>query len=224
MIDGYLDRVERWIAGPESRKQQIRAEIEAHLREAERAGDVEGAIARLGDPREAARAFSEGYSLAPAPLSRRIPAALIDIAVTVGLVFAASGLGAWTATVNPSVTVNGNDADFWAMGAGVVMLLLGAFAWWVFVLPILEWRTGRTLGKALMGLRTVSESGTAPSFGQVVLRRLTLIFSGPLQLIDWGFVFFNQKHQRGLDILAHTLVIEDPRGRAMETVPASPAA
>ena len=209
MTENYLNEFERWVAGPTARKQQLRAELEEHLRSAESAGDV-GTLSRLGTPREAAEAFSQGYELTPASLRRRIGAAVVDLGIFMGLIVGASGLGAWDAEVGPGLRVDGNNADFWSMGVMPVAMILAAGLWWLVALPLLEWRTGRTAGKALFGLRTISESGVAPTFGQVVLRRLTLIFSGPLQLIDWGFVFFNPKHQRGLDVLAKTLVVSDP--------------
>lgn len=73
----------------------------------------------------------------------------------------------------------------------------------------MEWRYGRTPGKAMLGLRAVSEEGTALSFGQAVVRRLTLVFSGPLQLIDWAFALFDPRRQRAVEKLAHTIVIQD---------------
>ena len=218
MIEAYLDRVERWIAGPKSRKAQIRAEIEAHLRGAERAGDVEAAITRLGEPREAARAFSEGYSLTIAPLSKRIPAALVDLVLFVFLLTAAGALIALVAST--TVDGDGRGPDFLATAVAVIATV-GAILWWAVGLTLVEWKTNRTPGKAVFGLRVVAESGTAPSFGQIVLRRLTLIFSGPLQIVDWCFVFFNPKRQRAFDILARTIVVEDPRDGAMEAVPST---
>lgn len=209
MTEQYLKEFERWVAGPKARKQQLRAELEEHLRAAEAAGDVD-ALSRLGTPREAAEAFSEGRELVPASLPRRIAAALTDLAVPVVLFLGAVGLGAWDAEMWSKVD-GANEPDFRTLGAVAIVLLLSAMLWWVVVLPLLEWRTGRTLGKSLFGLRTVSEAGTAPGFGQVIVRRLTLFFSGPLQLIDWGWAFFNSKHQRGLDVLAKTLVVSEPR-------------
>jgi uncharacterized RDD family membrane protein YckC len=55
---------------------------------------------------------------------------------------------------------------------GVTLLVLGGL-WWFVILPLLEWWVGRTAGKAVLGLRVLAEDGTAPSFGQIVARRLT---------------------------------------------------
>lgn len=89
--------------------------------------------------------------------------------------------------------------------AGAVLAMI----WWVAGLTIMEWRYGRGPGKAIFGLRVVTEDAIAPSFGQVVIRRLTLVFSGPLQLIDWAFALFDPRRQRAVEKLAHTMVIQD---------------
>ncbi|MGI8709193.1 MAG: RDD family protein [Actinomycetota bacterium] len=92
--------------------------------------------------------------------------------------------------------------------AGLFLVGLAGL-WWTFGLTLMEWRFGRTPGKAMLHLRAVSEDGTALSFGQAVVRRLTLVFSGPLQLIDWAFALFDPRRQRAVEKLAHTLVIHD---------------
>ncbi len=47
------------------------------------------------------------------------------------------------------------------------------------------------------------------SFGQAVVRRLTLVFTGPLQAIDWVFALFDARRQRAVEKLAHTLVVRE---------------
>src|SRR5918999_5883093 len=87
MTEQYLKEFERWVAGPKSRKQQLRAELEEHLRAAEAAGDVD-ALSRLGTPREAAETFSGGYAPPVAGLWRRFAAFVTDtllIVVTLAL-------------------------------------------------------------------------------------------------------------------------------------------
>jgi uncharacterized RDD family membrane protein YckC len=54
-----------------------------------------------------------------------------------------------------------------------------------------------------------TEEGIAPTFGQVIVRRLTLVFSGPLQIIDWAFALFNPQRQRAVEKLARTIVVQD---------------
>ena len=218
-LEEYLFQFERWVGGSKQRKARVRAEFEEHLSGAEQAGELESAMKRLGDPRSAARDFTSGYRLEPAPLKRRFFAALIDLGVFIALVGIGLGTGTWAATrrneaLFPEDLSIGFSGETWYLTSftplGVSLLVLAGL-WWFVILPLLEWRTGRTLGKAALGLRVFAEDGTAPSFGQIVVRRLTLVFSGPLQLFDWGFVFFNAKRQRAFEILAKTMVVAEDR-------------
>ena len=193
----------------------MRAELEEHLSGAEQAGELESAMKRLGDPRGAGRDFTSGYALTPSPLLRRFFAAGIDIAIFIALIGSGLATGRWRGTrrdeaLFPEDLAVDLAGETWYLTSitalGVSLLVLGGL-WLLVILPLLEWRVGRTLGKAALGLRVLAEDGTAPSFAQVIVRRLTLVFSGPLQLFDWGFVFFNARGQRAFDILAKTLVV-----------------
>ena len=220
MTEEYLKEFERWVAGPKDRKKRVRAELEEHLRAAEAAGDVE-ALTRMGTPREAAATFSAGHELDLAPLPRRIGAALVDL----GLVFIpliALAIGGFI--FEPPGNIPHEDIGFKGVGGLewlTLVLFFGAGAWWTIGLVLSEWRTGRTPGKALLGLRVVTEDGISPSFGQIVIRRLTMFFSGPLQTIDWAFMFFTKKHQRAFELVAKTVVVRDETTTArLEVAPA----
>ena len=212
--DEYLFQFERWVGGSKHRKTRARAELDEHLDGAEQAGELDSALKRLGEPRSAARDFTSGYTLSPAPLPRRFIAVFIDLLVLAILIGVGLAAGTWVPSrenaIFPEDLVLEFSGENWyltSFGAvGITLLALGGL-WWIVILPLLEWRTGRTLGKAALGLRVYAEDGTAPSFGQIVVRRLSLIFSGPLQIFDWGFVFFNVKRQRAFDVLAKTFVV-----------------
>jgi uncharacterized RDD family membrane protein YckC len=229
MNENYLKEFERWTAGPEERRRLLSAEIQEHLRDAEAAGELGPALERLGPPRDAARVFAAGHQLTPAKIGRRVMAFLTDVLIVAlvvgaGIAIVLSG----SAAIEPDhisnfTTRDGTDIAMNEIdGYGVVGILFFAVAclWWVVGLTLLEWRGGRTPGKAALGLRVVTEDGTAPSFGQVVVRRLTLVFSGPLQLIDWVFAFFNPNRQRAVEKLAHTMVIQDDGAARGVGVPA----
>ena len=207
MTEEYLKQFERWVAGPPERKAQARAELEQHLLAAEAAGDVE-AMPRLGTPKEAAKTFTGRLETKLAPVGRRIAAAIVDSGLLVACVALGVGGGTWA-----SAGRRGDPQGFWpALGTLeiiAVVLVISAVLYWTVGTILMEWRFGRTVGKTMMGLRVVTEDGIAPSFGQIVLRRLTFIFSGPLQLIDWAFMFFTPKHQRAFEMVAHTVVVQD---------------
>lgn len=217
MNENYLKEFERWTAGPAERRAALSAEFAEHLRGAEAAGELGSTLSRLGPPRDAAKAFAAGRDLRPAPLGKRILAFLIDCAIPALVVAVVIATGTFLGSEGAA-----NDLFDWARDLAeertplwgglqvlAAMLLALAGLWWVVGLTIMEWRYGRTPGKAMTGLRVVSEEGIALSFGQAVVRRLTLVFSGPLQLIDWAFALFDERRQRAVEKLAHTMVIRD---------------
>ena len=218
MNENYLKEFERWTAGPPDRRKALSAEFAEHLREADAAGELGSTLTRLGPPRDAAKAFAAGRELRPAPLGRRVAAFLIDCAIPAFVVGATLAVGtALSASSDAAGTLFewGRDlaeerTPIWGALQVLAATLLGlAGLWWIVGLTIMEWRYGRTPGKAMTGLRVVSEEGIALTFGQAVIRRLTLVFSGPLQLIDWVFALFDERRQRAVEKLAHTMVIRD---------------
>jgi uncharacterized RDD family membrane protein YckC len=216
MNENYLKEFERWTAGPAERRAALSAEFAEHLREAEAAGDLGSTLTRLGPPRDAAKAFAAGRDLNPAPLGRRIGAFLIDCVIPASVVVAVIALGTLIGSGGADQLFDWardlaeERTPLWGGLQVLAALLIGvAGLWWFAGLTVMEWRYGRTPGKAIMGLRVVSEEGIALSFGQAVVRRLTLVFSGPLQIIDWAFALFDARHQRAVEKLAHTIVVQD---------------
>jgi uncharacterized RDD family membrane protein YckC len=216
MNENYLKEFERWTAGPASRRASLSAEFAEHLREAEAAGDLGSTLTRLGPPRDAAKAFAAGRDLKPAPLGRRITAFLIDCAIPAVIVIAVIAAGTFIGSGGAEQLFDWAEdlaAERTPIWGGLQVLaaaLIGiAMLWWFAGLTVMEWRYGRTPGKAIMGLRVVSDDGIALSFGQAVVRRLTLVFSGPLQIIDWAFALFDPRRQRAVEKIARTIVVQD---------------
>ena len=78
----------------------------------------------------------------------------------------------------------------------------------LFYFPLLEWRFGKTLGKHLLRIRVVRETGSPISLGQAFVRRLSYYFE--MLVIDALFIPFTDKKQRALDIIAKTVVAKEP--------------
>jgi uncharacterized RDD family membrane protein YckC len=70
---------------------------------------------------------------------------------------------------------------------------------------------GKTVGKHLLGLRVVRESGARISLGQAIVRQLPML----LQVIwvDALFAIFTERRQRAFELLSKTRVVSD-NGRA----------
>ncbi|MGH2808259.1 MAG: RDD family protein [Actinomycetota bacterium] len=217
MNQNYLKEFQRWTAGPKARREMLSAEFAEHLREAEAAGELGSTLTRLGPPRDAAKAFAAGHELRKAPLARRITAFLMDAAIPAVIVMVALAIATAIGSEQEGREVYMFFEDLaaertpvWGALQALAAVIVGLGGmWWVLGLTIMEWRYGRGPGKAMMGLRVVTEDGIAPTFGQVIIRRLTLVFSGPLQIIDWVFALFDPRRQRAVEKLAHTLVVQD---------------
>jgi uncharacterized RDD family membrane protein YckC len=195
VIDTYVRDFGRWTVGSPEHRDAVVRELQAHLQEAQEAGLLEQTLERLGSPREAARVFSEGHPLRPAPLRWRVPAAVADLLPFAGLLFAAYWHPDWP----------GPDPHVFTRLAFIGLAVL----WWNLVLPLAEWRTGRTPGKGMFGLRVVSDDGTAISGGQAFLRRVPTFFAFPLLVVDLPVALYDERHRRAFDRVAGTVVVTD---------------
>lgn len=224
MIEGFLRDFEAYLVGTPAEKAEWVAELSAHLEEARDAGDLDGALARLGSPRQAAAAFRTARPLTSAAMGRRLTAALIDV-VPLLLVVVASfteqlvehGSGSLVFPPWFGLHITGSGVRWYEIATPLAQL------WILLGLGAIEGRTGRTPGKALMGLRTVAQDGTPMALMQSFGRRLSIL-GGPLVYIDWlfttdpvralladlGIRVERGRRQRLFDMIFHTVVIADP--------------
>jgi uncharacterized RDD family membrane protein YckC len=136
----------------------------------------------------------------------RAASGLIDIGVIIGLyTLGAAGLGVLTSVLFGFSLGRGGP---W----GVVALALWAF-FYIFVGLLI---TGRTIGKALTGLRVVRADGSAPTARYVFIRTLAL----PLSLVLFGIGLLmipaRRDHRALHDLIAGTAVVYDWGDRPAE--------
>jgi uncharacterized RDD family membrane protein YckC len=198
VIDTYVKDFSRWTVGSREHRETLMRELEAHLREAEEAGQLEEALEQFGSPRQAARVFSEGHPLQTAPLNRRLAAAASDLLPVGALLLVGYWHPDWPGT--------------YPLDATRLVLIGLAALWWNLVLPLAEAATARTPGKRLFGLRVVSEDGTAISAGQAFRRRVPVFVGFPLLVVDAPMAMFDARHRRAFDRVAGTLVVADREG------------
>lgn len=88
---------------------------------------------------------------------------------------------------------------------------------------VLEWRTGRTLGKRVLGTRVVCDDGRPIGLRQALVRNLIRPLDGVgLQcLLGLLFILSTERSQRLGDLMARTLVVWDG-GREESDVPEAP--
>lgn len=235
-VGGYVREFGRWTVGTTADRDDARAELEAHLREAEDAGRLEETLERLGRPKDAARTFAEGRGFVAAALGRRLVAALIDYSTLTALVvsyrvFVLGHFLPGRLVSGPYTERIGIIYDLPLLGAGTRMALAWEALFWqiwpvvassaataALVLIVFEWRSGSTPGKHLVGLRVASEDGTTPTLFQAAVRRLPLLFWGALTLFDVALAFRGPRHQRAFEIVAQTTVVDVRRTTGEATV------
>lgn len=189
----YLDRVAAAMPRMLPERDQIVADVRAHIEERRQRGDdLELIVARLGDPDTLAESYLAAVPMVPAGFWQRGAAKIIDIAAPFAIVMAFL---------------------LWAPAAAVVAfaVLLAIFMAYVLVA---ESRDGQTLGKHWMGLLVVRECGTRASVGQVVVRYLPWLLQ--VFWIDVFFALFTDKHQRAFELLSKTRVVVVRRSGAVE--------
>jgi uncharacterized RDD family membrane protein YckC len=207
--DQYVQKVMSLIHAPAAEQERIRADLKAHLQEGlEEGQDMAALLERMGDPREVAAEFMAQIPVTYAGFWRRTAAFLVDFV----LILLVGGAGGVLFVVITNV-VPQHPATTWENIWGGALILLGvisanaAIAMILAYFPLLEARFGQTLGKRLLHIRVCAENGLPVGTWQAILRRLSFYFE--IFPIDALFVFFNPKHQRGFDMIARTIVVEE---------------
>lgn len=193
----YVEEVLACVPGAENR-QRIEAELWARL---DPRIPIEQAIATYGHPRDVAELYLAATPLVSAPFFRRVAAALIDIPSVV-----LSGFGFFYVMWK---VIGTGESFITAIVTGNPIAIALCFATLFLMSPmyyiIAETTTSQTVGKYIMGLRTVRESGAKISVGQAILRQVPLFFS--FYAFDALFALFTSKKQRLFELISKTRVV-----------------
>ncbi len=207
-IDTYIQSVMRNIHAPATQRERIESDLRSHLQEASSEGEpAQNVIARMGDPIQVAGEFMAEMPLRYAAFWRRVAAFTIDLLVifAVAAVLALVAVGALNLLPRNPIGLD------WAAGALLIAFGFGTAAACLGMIllyfPILEGRFGQTLGKRLLGIWVLQETGLPIGYKQALLRRLSYYFE--LLAVDALFIPFTEKHQRAFDIVARTVVIRE---------------
>jgi uncharacterized RDD family membrane protein YckC len=187
---GYIDRVVTRLPRNSALRTQVAMEVRSHIAErVEHGHTVDEALRQLGDPIVLAESYLTAIPLVPAGFWERVAAKVLDL-----LAFACAYVPvAWLVTrVAPAPAVI------------IVALALFAGGFCLYTL-IAEYRFGTTVGKHLLGLRVVRESGGGISVGQSIVRQLPMFLQ--VGWVDILFALFTERRQRAFEILSKTRVV-----------------
>jgi len=186
-------------------REQVAMELRSHIAERVEYGQsVADALRQLGDPIVLAESYLAAIPLVAAQFWPRAAARIIDFCGVVAL-----AVPIFLVVV---IMLRRGDLDgfIFPILTLVVILVLTILA--VTYPVIAEYRYGKTVGKHLMGLRVVRESGARISFGQSVVRQLPMLTQ--VWWIDMLFALFTDKHQRAFEILSKTRVVVAREGQS----------
>ncbi|MEO5568134.1 MAG: RDD family protein [Gemmatimonadaceae bacterium] len=202
-IDQYVEHVLFWVPGGE-RRDQIEMDLRTHIAERlNRGQSVAEAVVQIGDPRILAESYLASVPMVPGSFLSRVAAALIDIPSVIisgfVLFYAAWKLFGTTDTSFIAAILGGNSL---AIALCVATLVVMSPLYYI----IADSTTGQTVGKAVLGLRVVRESGAKVSVGQAFVRQIPLMFS--FYVVDALFALFTEKKQRAFELISKTRVIK----------------
>jgi uncharacterized RDD family membrane protein YckC len=190
----YIDQVIAQLPQVESLRTQVAMELRSHIAErVEHGQTVDDALRQLGDPVVLAESYLAAIPLIAAPFWPRAAARLMDFFGVMSFFVPIACLLFFTLPRLELVMIAG-------MAVLGTLLIAGA------IYPVVaEYKYGKTVGKHLMGLRVVRESGARISFGQSVVRQLPMLTQ--VWWIDVLFALFTDKHQRAFELLSKTRVV-----------------
>jgi uncharacterized RDD family membrane protein YckC len=196
--DVYIQSVVDQLPGGLPLRDQVAMELRGHIAERIAQGQPLGEILKqLGEPDQLAESYLASVPLMAAPIFARLVAKVIDagsVCLIAGAVAAVMWLG-W------GPRVFGPDVFPWLPLVCVLGSVFGFVGYTIYA----EYHFGRTIGKKLMGIRVVRESGTRISLGQALLRQLP--FLAQFFFIDALFALFTEKRQRAFELITKTRAV-----------------
>ena len=202
--DRYIEDVMRQVFASAEDRKRLEADLRSHFSEAE----VEGRSPRsiidgLGTPEEVAAAFNAEREFQYASFWHRLFAFIGDAGLLLCLMIPVLALGFQAGVVGEEP---GNVSVVWLVP--FALLFLAILGLGIFYFPLLEAHFGKTLGKYLKRIGVVRENGSPVGLGSSFVRRLSFYFD--ILWVDALFIFFTDRSQRALDIVAKTVVAREP--------------
>jgi uncharacterized RDD family membrane protein YckC len=191
--DDYVQSVIDYVPRGLALRDAIAMELRSHMAERQAHGQpLDEVIRQLGDPLTLAESYLAAVPLQSARFWPRAGAKVIDF------LLACAGVAAFAWFLWYVLPPEG---FYWAPFLCILMFLL--------LFPVYtaaaEYRAGQTIGKRLMSIRVVRESGARIGLGQALLRQLP--FFGQFFFIDVLFALFTDRSQRAFELLTKTRAV-----------------
>jgi len=191
--DDYINRVLAAMPREMPTRSQIALELRGHITEGVAHGaPLDEVLRRLGDPVTLAESYLAAEPLVPVPFGTRVAAKLIDVLMVI-------------VAVSPIVLLGWRALGLVVVG---VAAIAASFLFGFYTIAS-EYIAGHTVGKRVMGLLVVRESGRRIGLGQAIVRQLPMF--SQVYLIDAFFALFTERHQRAFELLSKTRVVAAPR-------------
>jgi len=178
-------------------REQIAMELRSHIAERLAAGQpLEEILRQLGDPEKLAESYLAAIPLTSASIGSRFGAKIIDVLLVVAVVCIAVGVPVlllWPYLPDPG--------KYFILPVSIGGCVF-AFAGYTIEQ---EYHRGATVGKRMMGVRVVRESGARISLGQAALRQLP--FFAQFFFIDALFALFTKHRQRAFELITKTRAV-----------------
>ena len=191
--DRYVQSVIDFIPYRSPLCDQVAMDLRSHIAERLAAGQsMDDVVGQLGDPLTLAESYLAAVPLQSASVVKRLAAKLIDALAVAAIAVSLSAV-AWLLLPQ--------EAGYFIP----VVCILGAVFGFVGYTASAEYHWSATLGKRLMGIRVVRESGARITVGQALLRQLP--FFAQFFFIDALFALFTARHQRAFELITKTRAV-----------------
>jgi uncharacterized RDD family membrane protein YckC len=192
--DDYINTVLEMMPPTMPQRTQIAAELRSHIAERLAHGHtIDAVLKQLGDPATLADSYLSAEPLVSAGFGTRAAAKVLDGLAVLAVVCPL----AW---VVARLVPNG-----FGMPVAILLVLVGGSLLFGVYTMTAEYRRGQTIGKHILGIRAVSETGARISFGQAIVRQLPMFLQ--VYWIDLMFALFTDKSQRAFEMLSKTRVV-----------------
>jgi uncharacterized RDD family membrane protein YckC len=198
-VEVYIHRVLAHLPSTPTLRAQIAMDLRSHIAERmEHGQSIDDVMRQLGDPATLAESYLGAVPLESATFGARAIAKIVDFVALWIVTLAILLIGGWFVIGEAHVRAE------WLFFTVPLSLGLGSLLLVAYTITA-EYRTGQTLGKRLMHLRVVRESGASISLGESFVRQFPTLLQ--IALVDCLFALFTEKSQRAFEIISKTRVV-----------------